>query len=134
MACFIVPLVEGVAVSVGEKIAENVKNKNKEEKENKNDNVEEITLFKGKTKSLKAMLYGGSALLALEHIWHGEVTITFPFLTAASGYESSIEMLKEMGTTGVLMAVTVTLAWVIMCSISYLIKKRYSKKESVEVK
>lgn len=134
MACFIVPLVEGVAVSVGEKIAENVKNKNKKENDTNESNINEITLFKGKTKSLKAMLYGGSALLALEHLWHGEITLTFPFLTAAKDLDSTIEMLKEMGTSGVMMSLLVTFAWVVMCSISYYKKKKDSKKASLGLK
>jgi len=33
---------------------------------------------------LTNMLWGGSLLLAFEHVWHGEETPWFPFLTAAA--------------------------------------------------
>ncbi len=58
------------------------------------------------------MLWGGSALLAFEHIWHGEVTPWFPFLTAASNPADAMEMLFEMSTSGVAMAALVTAVWV----------------------
>lgn len=59
------------------------------------------------------MLWGGSGLLAFEHIWHGEVSPAFPFLTAVSEGQTS-EMLSEMGTAGVAMSVMVTAVWGVM--------------------
>lgn len=56
-------------------------------------------------------LWGGSALLAFEHVWHGEVTMFFPFLTAAKNPETLSVMLHEMSTVGVTMAVVVTAFW-----------------------
>lgn len=70
------------------------------------------------------MLWGGSALLAFEHIWHGEVTPWFPFLTAAGNPEDAMAMLHEMATTGVAMAVLVTAVWAGMVAVSNVIEKR----------
>jgi hypothetical protein len=57
------------------------------------------------------MLWGGSALLAFEHVWHGEVTPWFPFLTAAANPADAAVMLREIATTGVAMAAVVTIVW-----------------------
>ena len=50
------------------------------------------------------MLWGGAALLAFEHVWHGEVVPYFPFLTAATDPADRAQMLREMATVGVTMA------------------------------
>ena len=70
---------------------------------------EEATKIKFSTKLgwLNKMLWGGSALLAFEHLWHGEVVPFFPFLTAVKTGEVA-GMLQEMSTVSVLMAVLVT--------------------------
>ena len=48
-----------------------------------------------------------------EHFWHGEVVPYFPFLTAAADPADAQQMLLEMGTVGVGMAVLVTLVWAV---------------------
>ena len=53
--------------------------------------------FSRKLKWLKNMLWGGAALLAYEHVWHGEVVPWFPFLTAAANPEDTAVMLRESG-------------------------------------
>ena len=109
MACFLVPATVAAVTTIAEHVV-----KGKEERANK----EELTLsensktpFSHKLKWLNHMLWGGSALLAFEHIWHGEVTPWFPFLTAAGNPEDAMAMLHEMATTGVAMAVLVTAVW-----------------------
>jgi hypothetical protein len=62
---------------------------------------------------LTTLLWGGAILLALEHIWHGEVTWRFPFLTAVKEGETAT-LLQELGTVGLGMAVLVTAAWGVM--------------------
>ena len=74
------------------------------------------------------MLWGGAALLAFEHVWHGEVVPWFPFLTAASNPADAAEMVHEMATVGVTMAVLVTVVWLGMLGVSALIEKRAQKK------
>lgn len=116
MACFLVPATEAAVTTIAEHV---VKGK------------EELTLgesrktpFSHKLKWLNHMLWGGSALLAFEHIWHGEVTPWFPFLTAAGNPEDAMVMLHEMATTGVAMAALVTAVWVGMVAVSNVIEKR----------
>ena len=70
------------------------------------------------------MLLGGSALLAFEHVWHGEVTPWFPFLTAMSDKADAMEMLHEISTVGVSMAALVTVTWFGICVAAEAILKR----------
>ena len=60
------------------------------------------------------MLWGGSGLLAFEHLWHGEITPFFPFLTAANDPADTAEMLHEMATSGSAMAILVTAVWAVV--------------------
>ena len=100
MACFIAPVAEAAAVSV---IAKKVK---------KNEGETNVKIpFSRKVKWLSNMLWGGSALLVFEHIWHGEVVPFFPFLTAVQTQTGTFEMLKEIATTGVTMGLIVTAVW-----------------------
>ncbi|MDR1799879.1 MAG: hypothetical protein LBR19_08405 [Bifidobacteriaceae bacterium] len=57
---------------------------------------------------------GGSVLLALEHIWHGEVIFAPPFLTAMSSAEETAAMWREIGTVGVGMVLIILAAWGLM--------------------
>ena len=75
---------------------------------------------------LNNMLWGGSALLAFEHVWHGEVVPWFPFLTNAVTPVSAAEMLREMATSGVAMAVLVTAVWAGMVAVTNAIEKKPS--------
>ena len=109
MACFLVPATEAVVTSVIKHTAD--------KKEVKNPFIKRLGW-------LNNILWGGSALLAFEHIWHGEVTPWFPFLTAASDPEATSEMLHEMSTVGVGMAVLVTLFWVGLVAVTTAMEKR----------
>ena len=60
---------------------------------------------------LQKMLFGGSFLLAIEHVYHGEVIFTWPFLTAVRDGNTA-EMLHEIATSGLAMCAVVSLAWV----------------------
>ena len=122
MACFLVPVAEAVVTTIITKV---VKSKEKEEKVKvsfSNGIIEDTTKIKFSTKLgwLNKLLLGGSALLAFEHIWHGEVVPFFPFLTAFK----TADMLKEMASTGVIMAILVTSVWVCMLFVSNIIEKR----------
>ncbi len=113
MACFAVPVAEAVVTTIVQKVLA------KKEQSSKAKNP-----FSRKLKWLNNMLWGGSALLAFEHVWHGEVVPWFPFLTAAENPESTSELLPEMSTVGVTMAVLVTVVWLAMVAVSSLIEKR----------
>lgn len=116
MACFLVPTTEAIVTTVIKKVAD----------KKGSDNI-----FIKKMGWLNNMLWGGSALLAFEHVWHGEVTPWFPFLTAASNAADAQEMLHEMMTSGVAMAILVTLAWVVMVLVAQAVSK---KKAPVQAK
>ena len=60
---------------------------------------------------LNAMLWGGTILLALEHIWHGEVVPWPPFLTAMSNPADIPVMLHEIATVGSAMTVVTLAVW-----------------------
>ncbi|MBR3524697.1 MAG: hypothetical protein IKO11_02525 [Lachnospiraceae bacterium] len=124
MACFLVPAAEAIVTTVTQKIVEKSEGKTPEKE------VKHIR-FSEKLGWLNRMLWGGSALLAFEHVWHGEVIPTFPFLTAVQNGETE-EMLAEMGTAGVGMAVLVTIVWAAMAGLSSVIEKRGVQKEAAE--
>lgn len=121
MACFIVPVTEAVVVSIVTKVIESEEHKATSLCGKRNqytiDILEKKEPFSKKLKWLSNMLWGGSALLAFEHVWHGEVTLWFPFLTAASNPADAVAMLHEIATTGVAMAGLVTLVWIGMLAV-----------------
>lgn len=137
MACFTVPATEAIITTIAGKII-----KSKEMKaglsgsvstkaDENTDNVPKIS-FSTKLGWLNKMLWGGSALLAFEHVWHGEVVPFFPFLTAVKDGNVA-EMLHEMATTGVTMALLVTGVWAIMVGVSSIIEKNGSRKENSSI-
>ena len=63
---------------------------------------------------LTNLLWGGAFLLLFEHVWHGEVVPWPPFLTAMNNAADTAEMLHEMSTVGVTMAIIVTAVWFVM--------------------
>ncbi len=111
MACFIVPTAEAIVTTVVKKKTE------KSGKEIRNPFLKKIGW-------LNNMLWGGSALLAFEHIWHGEVTPWFPFLTNAANPAEAVQMLFEMATSGVAMAAIVTGVWMGMVLVTNALEKR----------
>ena len=112
MACFLVPAAEAIVSTIATQVIKSKEKKEIVKLENSEGVVEENTKigFSKKLGWLNKMLWGGSALLAFEHVWHGEVSPFFPFLTAVKNGET-IEMLKEMSTAGVGMALIVTAVW-----------------------
>ncbi len=71
MACFLVPAGEAAVTTVVGKLGG---------KKSRGAAHEQAgTGFGRKLKWLSNMLWGGSALLAFEHVWHGELTLWFPF-------------------------------------------------------
>ena len=89
MACFTVPLTTAVVATATKKALPESTHQNP---------------FVAKLDWLGKMMFGGSFLLAIEHIYHGEIIFTPPFLTA--------DMLHEMATRGVAMAVLLLVVWV----------------------
>ena len=139
MACFLVPVAEAIVVSVARKRTE------KKEKQNllEHDRVEGLAVhtektakvpFSRKLKWLTNMLWGGSFLLLIEHIWHGEVVPWPPFLTAMNSAADTSAMLHEMATVGVTMAVAVTAVWGVMVAVSNYREKKAEEREIASAK
>lgn len=105
MACFIVPAAEAVITTVVSKIIR------------KKDSNDSSIKFTGRLSRLNTMLWGGSGLLAFEHLWHGEITPFFPFLTNAVNPADRLEMFHEMSVSGTAMAVTVTAVWAVSVAV-----------------
>lgn len=129
MACFIVPATEAIVVTAATLIVKAKEKKSEpqtftyEAKDGSIATGEKVSLSR-KLSWLCYLLFGGSVLLAYEHIWHGEVTAWFPYLTAMSSPGSMSEMFHEMATAGVLMSVIVTLVWACMVLVSNAIEKK----------
>ena len=129
MACFVVPATEAVVTTIINKHIK--KNEAKTEKENSQNGIKENDKirFSEKLSWLNKMLWGGSALLAFEHLWHGEIVPFFPFFTAASDKASLVTMFKEMATVGVSMAILVTAVWGVMVAVSSAIERKSKLSE-----
>ncbi len=121
MACFIVPAAEAVIVTAVTKILEK-----KEASEIKKGVHISHEPFSCKLKRLNNLLWGGSGILAFEHLWHGEIQPFYPFLTAINNPADMAEMLHEMSTVGVAMASLVTVAWGVLTYATEKIKQRNS--------
>jgi hypothetical protein len=67
---------------------------------------------------LNIMLWGGVAMLAIEHIAHGEVVFYPPFLTAMQNPADIPVMLQELATVGGTMTIAIVLAWIILVAIT----------------
>ncbi|MBP5180402.1 MAG: hypothetical protein J6127_03830 [Clostridiales bacterium] len=134
MACFLVPAAEAVVTTIITKALESKEQKVEVSLGDKNIEKLETSHFSRKLKWLNNLLWGGSALLAFEHVWHGEVVPWFPFLTAAGNPEDMAEVIHEMSTVGVTMAILVTAVWVGMVVISKTIEKRADVPSVAEVK
>lgn len=123
MACFLVPATEAAVTTIATKVIE--KNETTSGATETKDSA--LAPFAHKLSWLNKLLWGGSALLLFEHVWHGEVVPFFPFLTAAANPADTAEMLSEMATSGVAMAVLITLVWVGMVAVTSAIEKRPSE-------
>lgn len=111
MACFLVPCMEAIATTVVQKTLGTEKAQ------------------KWKLQWLNTMLWGGVLLLAIEHIWHGEVVPWPPFLTAMENPADIAPMLREMATIGTAMAVVVTLLWVVLVALATVLSQRSLARE-----
>lgn len=110
MACFSVPLAAAVGACAIKKALPNEAKRNP---------------FISKMNWLGKMMFGGSFLLAIEHIYHGEIIFAPPFLTAAKeGPKAISEMLHEMATRGTAMAILITAVWAAMVAISEFGKRK----------
>ena len=115
MACFLVPGGEAIVITIVQKVVE------KREKKDGGEGAKNMGVkWSQRLGWLNKLLWGGTLLLALEHVWHGEVVPWPPFLTAMGNPAEVSPMLHEMATVGGAMAITVTVVWLMMILIAEL--------------
>ncbi|MCD8007639.1 MAG: hypothetical protein LUF68_01640 [Clostridiales bacterium] len=133
MACFLVPAAEAAVVTIAAHSLELAEQKKAQRLTLSGDHTalaeQDPLPWSRKLKWLTYLLWGGVLLLAFEHVWHGEVTPWFPFLTAAANPADMAEMLHEMSTVGVTMAVLVTAVWGVLVVCATLLLKRSASAE-----
>ena len=115
MTCFIIPMIIAIITTLIQK-----------------------TLGK-KTEKLKlsilnALLWGGVALLAIEHVWHGEVVPWPPFLTAMTNPAEIPVMLHEMTLVGGLMTTSIFTLWGLILTAPKLISTATLYRQSKDLK
>lgn len=125
MACFLVPMAEAIIVSMAKNIVERKERKalsveltskelrNSSHIKTKN-NIQMGLNWSQKLSWLSNLLWGGVFLLAIEHLWHGEIILCPPFLTAMRNPNDILPMLHEMALVGTSMAVFLTIVWGVM--------------------
>lgn len=113
MACFLVPAALAIVMTLVQRFARGL--------------AEKLRLG-----FLNAMLWGGVVLLALEHMWHGEVTPWPPFLTAMANPADIPVMLHEMATIGTAMSVATFALWGMILTVPRLLSK--PKLAALEIK
>ena len=121
MACFVVPAAEAIVVTAAYIAAKKSEQKIQAPhlaQGNKFETEEPKITWSKRLSWLLGLLWGGVLLLAFEHFWHGEVVPYAPFLTAMATPEETNQMLHEMATVGVSMAVTVTAVWGVICAVA----------------
>ena len=92
MCCFLVPGAEAAVLSLASLALRNC-------------NGERAVFFRKHLRGLSGLLWGGSLLLALEHVWHGEIMFAPPFITAMKSPEDTEVMIAEISTSGVAISV-----------------------------
>jgi hypothetical protein len=112
MACFIVPMVLAIATTSIQLSTHNLAQKLK------------LSL-------LNALLWGGVILLALEHVWHGEITAWPPYLTAMATPADTAVILSEMTTVGTSMTLAISATWLTTLAITTLRTKRISATDKL---
>ncbi|MGI5940051.1 MAG: hypothetical protein ACOX8V_05100 [Thermoleophilia bacterium] len=131
MACFIAPAAVAVITTVVQKV---VKSKETAAATDRSQRPRKTTgKWTQKLRWLNTMLWGGVVLLALEHVWHGEVTPWPPFLTAIQTPGEVGPMLHEIATYGGAMIITIVIAWGILVGIAELAERRAKRSTLTEV-
>lgn len=120
MACFLVPMAEAIVVSFVKKAGI------------KTDSQTGLS-WSRKLGWLNKLLWGGVLMLALEHLWHGEIVPWPPFLTAMNNPADVAPMLHEVATIGTAMAIFVTLVWGVMVLVAEQKVKDIPSKVKTEV-
>lgn len=132
MACVIVPMVEAVITTIAAKAVKAHETEARIRVDGAGHETEERLTLSTKLGWLSKLLWGGSALLMFEHVWHGEIIPAFPFLTAAQSSADIANMLTEMSTVGVGMAAVITAVWLGMVTVAASMEKKTAELQSSE--
>jgi hypothetical protein len=120
MACFVAPAAVAIVTTVIQKVVK--------KKETTPALVGHNQVMPGKWTRrlgwLNTMMWGGAALLCLEHVWHGEVVPWPPFFTAMQASGGLGSMLREIATVGVAMSAVMLVAWGVMVGVVEIIERR----------
>ena len=117
MACFSAPLAAAVVTGVVRRVAA------------KSPEQPGTISWATKLGWLEKLFFGGCALLAFEHVWHGEIIFQFPFLTGVRDGNTA-EVLHEIATVGGAMTALIVAIWIGMLIVSSLIVKRGKTAEA----
>ena len=118
MACFTAPLAAAIAAGIARRTVA------------KKSDAPETISWATKLGWLEKLSFGGCALLAFEHVWHGEIIFQFPFLTGVRDGNTA-EVLKEIATVGGAMTALILATWIGMLIVSSAIVKRQSASAEV---
>lgn len=127
MACFVAPAAVAVVTTITRKVVKNKEGASHMHAEQTRQ-TRDTTAGKWTQRLgwLNAMLWGGSALLCLEHIWHGEVVPWPPFLTAMRTPGQIGPMLHEILVYGTAMTAAILVVWGIMVGVAEFVERRAS--------
>lgn len=112
MSCLLIPAAEAAVTTIAAHILEKRAEK-RGEKPKDSLTLQNSEPFYKKLKVLSTLLWGGSALLAFDHVWNGEALIP-----------TTAEALKEMATLGTSMATFLTAAWALILAAKSLAAKK----------
>ena len=118
MACFSAPLAAAIATGIVRRTVAA-----------KDAGTPETVSWATKLGWLEKLFFGGCALLAFEHVWHGEIIFQFPFLTGVRDGNTA-EVLREIATVGGAMTALIVAVWIGMLIASSLIVKRGKTAEA----
>jgi len=125
MACFLAPMSEAIVMTVVQKVVEKRAKKTAGMRSEQRESP-----WVRRLRWLNKMLWGGSVLLAFEHLWHGEIVPWPPFLTAMKNPADVGPMLHEIASVGVIMAITVTAVWALMVLVAELRVRSIDRAET----
>jgi polyferredoxin len=128
MACFIAPAAVAIITTVAQRIV-----KNKEQTAGGGHTEKTTGRWTQRLRWLNTMLWGGVVLLALEHVWHGELVPWPPFLTAMQTPGGVGPMLYEIAVYGGIMTVVILVAWGILVGIAELAERKAKSVDLPEI-
>ncbi len=112
MACFLAPMTLAIVMTIVQLLT-------------RHSNLS----HKLKLSAFNAMLWGGVALLAAEHVFHGEITAFAPYLTAMSSPADTAVMMAEIASIGGAMTLAISGTWMGMLAVTTLMTKRVAVKD-----